>query len=188
MLFLRHRPASIRASLLSAFLLIHSVFAFTVTISEKDELRQTCSGMIAGADSHIDAIFHKGSVGTVATMFHEFADFDKLGKDSNERDAFGFSLKSYICTAKAVQQSLCTREQLGNFIVDESKGKATTVQVQRLDFGAKGLEEEKTLVSTTHDHGFNGRERMLTPVQLLFSYGTTAIQRQRLWLLLLGCV
>ncbi|KAJ1024841.1 hypothetical protein NDA16_002881 [Ustilago loliicola] len=110
--------------------------------------------MIAGADSHIDAIFHKGSVGTVATMFHEFADFDKLGKDSNERDAFGFSLKSYICTAKAVQQSLCTREQLGNFIVDESKGKATTVQVQRLDFGAKGLEEEKTLRYNVSGSGY----------------------------------
>lgn len=141
------RPASIWNLILSAFVLTHTALAFTVTISEKDELRQTCSGMIAGADSHIDAIFHKGSVGTVATMFYEFADFDKLGKDSNERDAFGFELKSYICTAKAVQQNLCTKEQLGNFIVDESQGKASTVQVQRLDFGAKGLEEEKMLVS-----------------------------------------
>ncbi|SAM84068.1 related to PTM1-member of the major facilitator superfamily [Ustilago bromivora] len=138
-------PASIRTFLIAAFLLIHSVFAFTVTISEKDELRQTCSGMIAGGDSHIDAIFHKGSVGTVATMFYEFADFDKLGKESNERDAFGYQLKTYICTAKAVQQSLCTKEQLGNFIVDESKGKASTVQVQRVDFGATGSDNEITL-------------------------------------------
>lgn len=140
-------PASIRTFLIAAILLIHSVFAFTVTISEKDELRQTCSGMIAGDDSHIDAIFHKGSVGTVATMFYEFADFDKLGKESNERDAFGYQLKTYICTAKAVQQSLCTKEQLGNFIVDESKGKASTVQVQRVDFGATGSDNEITLVS-----------------------------------------
>lgn len=127
--------------------LAHSVAAFTVTISDKDELRQTCSGMVAGGDSHIEAYFHKGSTGTVATMFYEFADFDKLGKWSNDKDAFGYQLKSYICTPNAVTEKLCSPKQLGNFIVDESGGNATTIQLQRLDFGAEGITEDKTLVS-----------------------------------------
>lgn len=142
-------PASIRTFLSSNFLLLlalaYSVTAFTVTISDKDELRQTCSGMIAGDDSHIQAYFDKGSKGTVATMFYEFIDFDKLGKWSDDKDALGYQLKSYICTPKAVQKTLCMQEQLGNFIVDESGGKASTVQLQRMDFGAAGLSEVKTL-------------------------------------------
>lgn len=146
-------PASIRTFLSSNFLLLlalaYSVTAFTVTISDKDELRQTCSGMIAGDDSHIQAYFDKGSKGTVATMFYEFIDFDKLGKWSDDKDALGYQLKSYICTPKAVQKTLCMQEQLGNFIVDESGGKASTVQLQRMDFGAAGLPEVKTLVSST---------------------------------------
>lgn len=143
--------ASIRtlvsASLVLLLAFAHSALAFTVTISDKDELRQTCSGMIAGGDSHIEAYFHKGSMGIVATMFYEFADFDKLGKWSNEKDAFGYQLKNYICTPSVVQEKLCSQEQLGNFIVDESTGKAPTVQLQRMDFGATGLTEDKTLVS-----------------------------------------
>ncbi|GAC99829.1 major facilitator protein [Pseudozyma hubeiensis SY62] len=141
--------ASIRtffsASLVLLLATAHSALAFTVTISDKDELRQTCSGMVAGGDSHIEAYFHKGSMGTVATMFYEFADFDKLGKWSNEKDAFGYRLKNYICTPSVVQEKLCSQEQLGNFIVDESTGKAPTVQLQRMDFGATGLTEDKTL-------------------------------------------
>ncbi|SPO27830.1 related to PTM1 - member of the major facilitator superfamily [Ustilago trichophora] len=144
-----HRTASrstIPTFILALLLCLAStVSSFTVTISEKDELRQTCSGMIAGGDSHISAFFHQGSTGTVATMFYEFADFDKLGKFSGDKDAFGFQLKSYICTPKAVEEKLCTNEQLGNFIVDETEGKATTTQLQRLDFSAKGSEDEKTL-------------------------------------------
>ena len=153
----RRRPltmahlASIRTLIISTFLLFlalaHSATAFTVTISDKDELRQTCSGMIAGGDSRIQAFFHKESKGTVATMFYEFADFDKLGKLSNDKDAFGFQLKSYVCTPNAVAEKLCTNEQLGNFIVDQSRGNATTVQLQRLDFGASGTTEDKILVS-----------------------------------------
>ena len=149
-------------SCLSLLLLTHTspVAAFTVAISEKDELRQTCSGMVAGGDSHIEALFDKGSIGTVATMFYEFADFDKLGKYSGERDAFGFQLKNYICTPKAVQESLCTNEQLGNFIVDESKSKAETVQLQRLDFGAKGSDSDKTLVSAGNRLRVQGEDQM----------------------------
>lgn len=105
--------------------------------------------MIAGGDSHIEAMFHKGSTGTVATMFYEFVDFDKLGKFSGNKDAFGFQLKSYICTPNAVEEGLCTKEQEGNFIVDESEAKAQTVQLQRMDFGATGSSEDKMLVSSS---------------------------------------
>lgn len=147
----RRHAASIRTLVGTAVALVvglaSTATAFTVTISEKDDLRQTCSGMIAGGDSHIEAFFHKGSTGTVATMFYEFGDFDKLGKPSRDKDAFGYQLRSYICTPKAVEEALCTTEQLGNFIVDESAGKASTVQLQRMDFGASGSTGEKTLVS-----------------------------------------
>ncbi|TKY89485.1 hypothetical protein EX895_002016 [Sporisorium graminicola] len=165
------RPTSIRALIASAvFLLLaftHTVTAFTVAISEKDELRQTCSGMVAGGDSHIEAFFHKGATGTVATMFYEFADFDKLGKLSDDRDAFGYQLKSYICTPNAVTEKLCTTAQLGSFIVDESHGKASTVQLQRMDFGPSGSPEETTLrynVTKTGYYCFGATE---VPLQTL---------------------
>lgn len=143
--------ASIRSflviALLSLLALANTATAFTVTISEKDELRQTCSGMIAGGDSNIQAFFHKGSTGTVATMFYEFEDFNKLGKLSSKTDAFGYKPKSYICTPSAVTEKLCTNEQLGNFIVDDSNGPAKTVQLHRMDFGPTGSADEQVLVS-----------------------------------------
>ncbi|CBQ68875.1 related to PTM1-member of the major facilitator superfamily [Sporisorium reilianum SRZ2] len=164
-------PTSIRTIFVSALFLLlafaNTARAFTVTISDKDELRQTCSGMLAGGDSHIEAFFHNGSKGTVATMFYEFADFDKLGKPSNDKDAFGYQLKSYVCTPNAITENLCTKEQLGNFIVDESRGKATTVQLQRMDFGASGSSEEKTLrynVTKTGYYCFGATE---VPLQTL---------------------
>ncbi|CDS01604.1 hypothetical protein [Sporisorium scitamineum] len=100
-------------------------------------------------------------------MFYEFADFDKLGKLNNNKDAFGYQLKSYICTPNAVTETLCTKEQLGNFIVDESSGKASTVQLQRMDFGANGSSEEKTLrynVTKTGYYCFGATE---VPLQTL---------------------
>lgn len=104
--------------------------------------------MIAGGDSHISAFFHPNSTGTVATMFYEFQDFDKLGKYApGQKDAFGFELKTYICTPSAVKQGLCNEADLGNFILDQSRGEAKTVQLKRLDFGAAGSKDEQTLVS-----------------------------------------
>lgn len=120
--------------------------AFTVGISDADQLRQTCSGMLAGQNSRIEAVFDKGAKGTVATMFYEFQDFDKLGKESPESDSMGYHLRTYICTDQAVKEQLCTTSDLGNFIVDESQTKSKTVQLQRLDFGATGS-DAKTLVS-----------------------------------------
>ncbi|SNX86165.1 related to PTM1 - member of the major facilitator superfamily [Melanopsichium pennsylvanicum] len=151
----RHLARSISTFLILLLIsLASSVTAFTVAISDADELRQTCSGMIAGGDSHISALFHPNSTGTVATMFYEFADFDKLGKYSGDKDAFGFSLKSYICTAKAVQEALCKNEDMGNFIVDESTGKAKTVQLERLELGSTGSKEEKTLRYNVTETGY----------------------------------
>ncbi len=69
---------------------------------------QTCSGMIAGSDSHIEANFQPQLHGNVATISMRFADFEKLGKLSNEKDAFGYQLKDYICTPQAVGQSCAT--------------------------------------------------------------------------------
>lgn len=119
--------------------------AFTVGISDADQLRQTCSGMLAGKNSRIEAVFDKGAKGTVATMFYEFQDFDKLGKESSESDSMGYHLRTYICTDQAVKEQLCTSSDLGNFIVDESQAKSKTVQLERLDFGTTSS-DTKTLV------------------------------------------
>lgn len=123
---------------LAALLISPVAQAFTVGISDADQLRQTCSGMLAGKNSRIEVTVDKGAKGTVATMFYEFQDFDKLGKESPESDSMGYHLRTYICTDQAVKEKLCTASDLGNFIVDESEAKANTVQLQRLDFGATG--------------------------------------------------
>lgn len=169
------RPTSIRTFSVIAILFLLAIAnkaaAFTVTISDKDQLRQTCSGMVAGGDSHIEAFFHKGSTGTVATMFYEFEDFGRLGKLSSKTDAFGYRLKSFVCTPSAVTENLCTQKQLGNFIVDDSNGPASTVQLQRMDFGPSGTADEKTLVSPQAD-----RSRPLRIEAMLTSSETPFIQ------------
>ncbi|EPQ28969.1 uncharacterized protein PFL1_03259 [Pseudozyma flocculosa PF-1] len=124
--------------------------AYTVAVSDKDELRQTCSGMYAGKGSRIEAIFDKGSTGTAATIFYEFEDFDKLGIPSDERDVFGFQIKTYICTAQAVRQKLCQPEDVGNFITADG---AATVQKKRVDF-APGATEPTNLTYAVDRDGY----------------------------------
>ncbi|KAN0060405.1 hypothetical protein ACQY0O_007735 [Thecaphora frezii] len=124
--------------------------AYSVSISEKDELRQSCSGMYAGKGSRIEAIFDKGSQGTVATIFYEFQDFPKLGVPSEDTDVFGFKMKTYICTTQAVRQKLCDSKEIGNFITANG---TQTVQKERVDFDA-GSSEVKNLTYAVTKSGY----------------------------------
>lgn len=87
--------------------------------------------------------FKPNSTGIVATIFYEWSDFDRLGKYGPDKDVFGYSLKSYVCTPLAVRQGLCEDTDLGNFIVD---GSAPSVFKQKMDFGT-GNTQQQVVVS-----------------------------------------
>lgn len=164
------RPGGTATAFALAFLatvLFSHVSAYRVAISDEDQLRQTCSGMWAGKDTSIDCKwlpwreeghysrfrltsqpsavnFERNSSGTVATIFYEWSDFDKLGADGPDRDVFGEALKTYICDPQAVKQKTCQAADVGNFI---TQGTGPSIQKQRVDLG-KSLEKEQTLVSS----------------------------------------
>ncbi|PWN48318.1 hypothetical protein IE53DRAFT_370721, partial [Violaceomyces palustris] len=96
--------------------------------------------------------FDKGSNGTVAAIIYEFKDFAKLGKETKERDVFGFALKTYVCTTQAMAQKLCEEKDLGKFIVDESKGPTPSILNQRIDFGTDG--QPKTISYPVNQTGY----------------------------------
>lgn len=130
-------------ALLVAFALVLPSAAYRVAVSDEDQLRQTCSGMWSGKDTKIDLTFAKNSSGTVATIFYEWADFPKLGKPGPDKDVFGDALKTFICTPQAVNQKVCDKSELGNFLVD---GQAPTVQRKRVDLNGSS-KQDLTLVS-----------------------------------------
>lgn len=125
-------PCRTGLALASTVILAGAASAFQVAITDLDPLRQTCSGMWKGKDTRIEMSFDQGSAGTVSTLFYDFDDFSKVGKDSAERDMFGMPIKTYICTSQAVMDKLCAPADLGNFIV-QSNG--TSIYTQRVDLG-----------------------------------------------------
>ncbi|CAO1633579.1 unnamed protein product [Parajaminaea phylloscopi] len=124
--------------------------AYRVSISDADQLRQTCSGMWAGKDTSIDLTFHRNSSGTVATIIYEWQDYTHLGTNGPDRDIFGDAVKTYICTPQAATQKLCAQADVGNFIVE---GPARTIQKQRVDL-AKGSDKEQTLNYRVNQTGY----------------------------------
>ncbi|UZJ52316.1 hypothetical protein CBS101457_001636 [Exobasidium rhododendri] len=128
--------------------------AFQVAISDLDPMRQTCSGMWKGKDTKIELSFDKGSAGTVSTLFYEFADFSKVGKESKEQDVFGFPLKTYICTSQAVMEGLCTQASLGNFIVSANATSTTSIFTQRVDLGTGDDLSAKTVTYNVTRKGY----------------------------------
>lgn len=106
------RLLDVRLAAVAPLLIAGLSAAFQVTITDADPLRQTCSGMWKGKDTRIECesieilqgsplectmtidclpqvSFDKGSAGTVSTLFYEFSDFDKVGKETKELDVFG---------------------------------------------------------------------------------------------------
>jgi hypothetical protein len=134
-----------RLFLLGALLLLVQVNGFQVAISDRDQLRQTCSGMWKGKDTRIELHFDNGSAGTVSTLIYEFADFQSVGKEGKERDMFGFPLKTYICTSQAVLDGLCQTSDLGSFIVAKN---APSIATKRVDLGTGSTAEANVVVSS----------------------------------------
>lgn len=84
-------------------------------IGDTDSTRQVCSGMYGGSIAHINVTFDSSSSGQLAMAIYEWQDVKYLGKDTYGDDN---QPKTYVCTSDAVTGGYCTREELGQFIID----------------------------------------------------------------------
>ncbi|KAF8640627.1 hypothetical protein AX17_000287 [Amanita inopinata Kibby_2008] len=99
-----------------------SVYAYEVPIVDTDYSRQVCSGMWAGKSTYINVTFEPSSQGQLAMVIYEWADADYLGKVANPNA--DYLPKTFICTSSALAAGLCTKEQLGRFILDLPESKS----------------------------------------------------------------
>ncbi|RDB28403.1 Membrane protein PTM1 [Hypsizygus marmoreus] len=99
-----------------SFLLVLSSFAYEVPILDTDYSRQICSGMWGSKSTYINVSFDATSQGQLAMVIYEWADAQYLGRVTDPTD--DYLPKTYVCTARAVTDGLCTRDQLGRFILD----------------------------------------------------------------------
>ncbi|GLB35917.1 putative lung seven transmembrane receptor [Lyophyllum shimeji] len=106
---------------LLSFFFVLSSFAYEVPIRDTDYSRQICSGMWASQSTFINVSFDAASQGQVAMVIYEWADAKYLGKSTNPTD--DYLPKTYVCTARAVTEGTCTKDQLGRFILDLPSGK-----------------------------------------------------------------
>ncbi|KAF8078867.1 lung seven transmembrane receptor-domain-containing protein [Lyophyllum atratum] len=106
---------------LLSFLFVLSSLAYEVPILDTDYSPQICSGMWGSKSTFINVTFDATSQGQVAMVIYEWADAKYLGKSTDPTD--DYLPKTYVCTARAVAEGTCTREQLGRFILDLPSGK-----------------------------------------------------------------
>ncbi|KAJ8474622.1 hypothetical protein ONZ45_g15889 [Pleurotus djamor] len=96
--------------------------AYEVPVTDKDYLRQTCSGMWGGDSAYINVTFDSTSQGQLAMVVYEWTDSDYLGKVTNPEEIL--PQKTFVCTTPALMGGFCDRSQLGRFIVDLPEGKS----------------------------------------------------------------
>ncbi|KAF9460099.1 lung seven transmembrane receptor-domain-containing protein [Collybia nuda] len=96
--------------------------AYEVPVIDSDYSRQICSGMWANQATYINVSFDATSQGQLAAVIYEWADARYLGKVTDPDDEY--LPKTYVCTAGAVSENVCTAEQLGQFIIDLPQGKS----------------------------------------------------------------
>ena len=77
-------------------------------------------------------VFYPNSTGTVTTLVYEFQDIGIIGKVAPD----GSQDKLFMCTPEAVQDKLCTDKDLGLYLIDKPNLSGTSIQQQRIDFGA----------------------------------------------------
>ncbi|KAG5644624.1 hypothetical protein DXG03_008102 [Asterophora parasitica] len=77
--------------------------------------------MWGSRSTYINVTFDATSQGQVAMVIYEWADAKYLGKSTDPTD--DFLPKTYVCTTRAVAEGTCTKEQLGQFILDLPSGK-----------------------------------------------------------------
>ncbi|KAF5385063.1 hypothetical protein D9615_001311 [Tricholomella constricta] len=114
------RPGCILNLLLISCLFILSSFAYEVPILDTGK-NMASPGMWGSKSTFINVTFDATSQGQVAMVIYEWADAKYLGKSTDPTD--DFLPKTYVCTARAVTEGTCTREQLGQFILDLPSGK-----------------------------------------------------------------
>lgn len=107
-------------TLLQAISFLHG---YQVLISDSDELRQVCSGMwhkiAKSRDPYIEIIFGPASSGQLALVVYEWQDAKWLGINPSNKQAENYwqDDRVYVCTLDAIAQSLCTKTELGEFII-----------------------------------------------------------------------
>ncbi|PCH33992.1 hypothetical protein WOLCODRAFT_112920 [Wolfiporia cocos MD-104 SS10] len=109
-------------SLSSLFLLLLSVTAYEVPVTDEEYDRQICSGMWADQNTYINVTFDSTSRGQVAMVIYEWGDMEYLGKATVTAD--DLPQKTYVCTSDAVKNGYCENSELGRFIVDLPSGKS----------------------------------------------------------------
>ncbi|KAG6817753.1 hypothetical protein H0H87_004544 [Tephrocybe sp. NHM501043] len=83
-------------------------------------------------------------------VVYEWADAGYLGKSTDPTDEY--LPKTYVCTARAVTEGTCTRDQLGRFILDLPSGK----QVNQTSFWSARVELPANKASTNATNISNG--------------------------------
>lgn len=121
--------------------------AYQVLISDTDDLRQVCSGMwqkfAKSRDPYIEIIFGPASSGQLALVIYEWQDAKWLGINPSNHQAENSWQEDrvYVCTLDAIAQSLCTKAELGEFIVSPLpagvKRESLNIWTQRVKLEAK---------------------------------------------------
>jgi len=149
----KHQPNHSNASmktlppLLILLLSISLSAAYQVLISDTDDLRQVCSGMwqkfAKSRDPYIEIIFGPASSGQLALVIYEWQDAKFLGINPSNQQAENSWQEDrvYVCTLDAIAQSLCTKAELGEFIVSPLpagvKRESLNIWTQRVKLEAK---------------------------------------------------
>ena len=94
-------------------------------------------------------VFYPNSTGTVTTLVYEFQDIGIIGKVAPD----GSQDKLFMCTPEAVQDKLCTDKDLGLYLIDKPNLSGTSIQQQRIDFGAS-LTNQTILSHKVNTTGF----------------------------------
>ncbi|KAH0591001.1 hypothetical protein H2248_001112 [Termitomyces sp. 'cryptogamus'] len=131
---------------LSFALFFLAALAYEVPILDTDYYRQICTGMWASKSTYINVSFDATSQGQVAMVIYEWADVGYLGKSTDSTD--DYLPKTYVCTARAVTEGICTRDQLGRFILNLPSGK----QINQTSFWSARVElpDNKSLENDTN--------------------------------------
>ncbi|KIK70735.1 hypothetical protein GYMLUDRAFT_149265 [Collybiopsis luxurians FD-317 M1] len=113
---------------LNLFIFLFSIFASCLAyqvpvVDTEDYSRQTCSGMWASSTTYINVSFDATSQGQLAMVIYEWSDSEYLGKLTSVTDELLPPQKTYVCTSSAVAGGFCSREDLGQFILDLPSGK-----------------------------------------------------------------
>ncbi|KAG6914637.1 hypothetical protein DXG01_016198 [Tephrocybe rancida] len=106
--------------------------------------------MWGSQSTYINVSFDATSQGQVAMVVYEWADAGYLGKPSDPTD--DYLPKTYVCTALAVTEGKCTRNQLGRFILDLPSGK----QVNQTSFWSASVKLSANKASTNETNASSG--------------------------------